>query len=63
MKKAVSWALRAIGRRYLALNATALEVAQRLARSEEAACRWVGKDARRELASPKVRAGLARWAW
>ena len=62
VKKAVSWALRAIRKRYLALNATALKVAQRLARSEEAACRWVGKDARRELASPKVRAGLARRA-
>ena len=62
VKKGVSWALRAIGRRNLALNAAALEVAKRLALSEEAACRWVGKDALRELASPKVRAQLARRA-
>jgi 3-methyladenine DNA glycosylase AlkD len=62
VKKGVSWALRAIGRRNLALNAAALEVAERLALSEEAACRWVGKDARRELVSPKVRAQLARRA-
>ena len=60
VKKGVSWALRAVGRRNLALNTAALEVARRLASSEETACRWVGKDALRELASPKVRAQLAR---
>jgi 3-methyladenine DNA glycosylase AlkD len=62
VKKGVSWALRGIGRRNLALNAAALAVAKRLARSKEAACRWVGKDALRELASPKVRTHLARRA-
>jgi 3-methyladenine DNA glycosylase AlkD len=62
VKKGVSWALRAIGRRNLALNAAALGVARRLALSEEAGCRWVGKDALRELASPKVRSQLARRA-
>ena len=55
VKKAVSWALRRIGRRNLALNASALALARRLAASEEASCRWVGKDALRELASPQVR--------
>jgi hypothetical protein len=39
-----------------------MEVVERLAQSEEAACRWVGSDARRELASPKVRSALARRA-
>ena len=58
MKKGVSWALRSIGRRNRALNAAAVTVAKRLARSEEAAPRWVGKDALRELMSPKVRARL-----
>ena len=62
VKKAVSWALRAIGRRNPPLNAAGLELAKRLALSEEAACRWVGKDALRELAGPKVRAQLARRA-
>jgi 3-methyladenine DNA glycosylase AlkD len=62
VKKGVSWALRAIGRRNLALNAYALDVAKRLAGSEEAGCRWVGKDALRELASAKVRAQLAQRA-
>jgi len=55
-------ALRSIGRRSLALNAAALAVAKRLALSEEAAPRWVGKDALRQLASPKVRSRLARRA-
>ena len=49
VKKGVNWALRAIGRRK-ALTAAALAVAKRLARSEEAGPRWVGKDALRELA-------------
>jgi len=62
VKKGVSWALRSIGRRNLALNAAALAVAKRLALSPDAAPRWVGKDALRELASPKVRARLARRA-
>ena len=48
VKKGVSWALRAIGRRK-ALRAMALEVAGRLAASSDAAARWVGKDALRDL--------------
>ena len=58
VKKGVSWALRSIGRRNRTLNSAALAVAKRLAESEEAAPRWVGKDALRELGSPKVRARL-----
>jgi 3-methyladenine DNA glycosylase AlkD len=60
VKKAVNWALRCIGKRDPALNAAAITVAKRLAQSEEASCRWVGKDALRELAGPKVRSRLAR---
>jgi len=60
VRKGVSWALRAIGRRNRKLHAAALELAERLAASEDG--RWVGKDAARELASPKVRAQLARRA-
>lgn len=52
--KAVNMALRAIGKRSAALNAVAVTVAQRLAASPQAAPRWVGKDAVRELTSPKV---------
>jgi 3-methyladenine DNA glycosylase AlkD len=60
VKKAVSSALRSIGKRSSALNKAAVASAKRLAQSEVGACRWVGKDALRELESPKVRARLAR---
>ncbi len=54
VKKAVNMALRAIGKRNRALNAAAVEVARRLASSQDATPRWVGKDALRELASSGV---------
>jgi 3-methyladenine DNA glycosylase AlkD len=54
VKKAVNWALRSIGKRNPELNAAAVSVARRLSGSEEAAARWVGKDALRELTSPAV---------
>jgi len=60
VKKGVSWALRGIGRRSPPLYAAAVALASRLASSEEAAPRWVGKDALRDLEKPKVRARLAR---
>jgi len=59
VKKGVSWALRGIGRRNLVLNTAALEVANRLSTSSEAAARWVGKDALKELTSPGVMRRLA----
>src|SRR5262245_24871765 len=52
VKKAVSWALRGIGKRNPALNAAAVSVARRLADTSDAAARWVGKDALRELTRP-----------
>ena len=52
--KAVNMALRAIGKRNPTLHAEAVTVAQRLAASTQAAERWVGKDAIRELTSHKV---------
>jgi 3-methyladenine DNA glycosylase AlkD len=58
VKKAVSWALRSIGRRNSALNAAAVAVAKRLVESAESAPRWVGRDALRELTSPAVQRRL-----
>jgi 3-methyladenine DNA glycosylase AlkD len=49
VKKAVSWALRGIGRRNRSLNAAAVAVAKRLAQSKQSAARWVGHDALRQL--------------
>lgn len=62
VKKGVNWALRTIGKRNLALNAAAIATARRLAARDEAPCRWVGKDALRELTSPAVQARLAKRA-
>jgi 3-methyladenine DNA glycosylase AlkD len=59
VKKGVSWALRMIGRRSKALNAAAVETARALTASTEPAARSVGKEALRELTSPKVRQVLA----
>jgi len=59
VKKGVSWALRAVGRRSVALNEAAVHLARRLAESSDAPSRWVGKDALRELTSPKLRKSLA----
>ena len=58
VKKGVSWALRAVGRRNRALNCEAIAVARRLADSTEPAARWIGKGALRELTSPAVRRGV-----
>ncbi len=60
VKKGVNWALRGIGERSQALNTAAVAVATRLAGSDSAAARWVGKDALRQLDSAAVRARLAR---
>jgi 3-methyladenine DNA glycosylase AlkD len=58
VKKGVSWALRRIGRRNRTLNASAVELARRLAASSESARRWIGKDAMKELTSDAVRQRL-----
>jgi 3-methyladenine DNA glycosylase AlkD len=54
VKKAVSWALRSIGKRNPRLHAAAVASARRLSESPSPAPRWVGKDALRELTGPGV---------
>jgi 3-methyladenine DNA glycosylase AlkD len=49
VKKGVVWALRGIGTRSPALRKASLEVARRLAGSDDASSRWVGRTALREL--------------
>jgi 3-methyladenine DNA glycosylase AlkD len=49
VKKAVSWALRSIGKRNLALNAAAITEAEALLVSATRSARWIGRDALREL--------------
>jgi 3-methyladenine DNA glycosylase AlkD len=62
VKKAVSWALRSIGRRNASLHAAAPRTSRRLAPSRNAAARWIGKDALRELTGPVVARRLAAQA-
>lgn len=59
VRKAVSWALRSIGKRSVGLHRGALARARRLARSEDRSARWVGRDVARELASAPVTSRLA----
>jgi 3-methyladenine DNA glycosylase AlkD len=54
VKKGVNWALRRVGRRSAMLHSASINVAERLAESNGAAARWVGKDALRELNSAAV---------
>jgi 3-methyladenine DNA glycosylase AlkD len=54
VKKGVSWALRGIGRRSAKLNKASIALAKKLAASDDAAPRWIGKDALRELSSAAV---------
>jgi 3-methyladenine DNA glycosylase AlkD len=60
VKKAVNWALRQIGKRSLALRAPALELAERLAASNDKTARWIGKDAVKELADARTLERLAK---
>ena len=54
VKKGVSWALRHIGHRNAKLHAAAVKTATRLAKSDDATQRWVGKDALKDLTRPAV---------
>jgi 3-methyladenine DNA glycosylase AlkD len=59
VKKGVSWALRLIGRRNVALNAAAVAVSRRLAASTAPSARWIGRGALKELTSAAVVRRLA----
>jgi 3-methyladenine DNA glycosylase AlkD len=60
VKKAVSWALRCIGKRNAGLHLAAVKLAQRLTDSPHPAARWTGKDALRDLATPATLRRLKR---
>jgi 3-methyladenine DNA glycosylase AlkD len=59
VKKAVNMALRALGKRSVALNRAALTVARRLANGPPGPARWVGSNALKELTSASVVRRLA----
>ncbi len=58
VKKGVSWALRGIGHRNKSLNAKAQALASKLAASDDATERWVGKDTLRDITRPAVQRKL-----
>jgi 3-methyladenine DNA glycosylase AlkD len=60
VRKAVSWALRQIGKRSLGLNAKAISTAERIGRIDTRASRRVARDALRELQSEAVQERLTR---
>jgi 3-methyladenine DNA glycosylase AlkD len=59
VRKGASWALRQIGKRDPALHARAVETAVELAGRADRGARWVGRDALRELRSPRVLARMS----
>jgi 3-methyladenine DNA glycosylase AlkD len=62
VKKAVSWALRTIGKRNHRLRSAALREARALRALDDKAARWVGADVERELAKRQPPRGAPRSA-
>lgn len=60
VKKAVSWALRQIGKRSAGLNSKAIRTAEQIERIDASAARWIARDALRELRSDAVQARLRK---
>lgn len=58
VKKAVSWALRQIGKRSTGLNEAAVTRCERLIEMENRSARWIARDALRELRSEDVQRRL-----
>lgn len=58
VKKAVSWALRNIGKRNQNLNKEAMKVARQLQQSNSKTARWIGSDTIRDITSQPARRRL-----
>ncbi|MFA5859796.1 MAG: DNA alkylation repair protein [Elusimicrobiota bacterium] len=58
VKKAVSWALRQIGKRNLRLNKLAIDCAKEIQKTECKGPRWVASDVLRELTNEKILARM-----
>lgn len=54
VKKAVNWALRAIGKRNISLNHQAIELSRKLSESDDKTACWIGRNALKELESQKI---------
>lgn len=60
VKKAVNWALRQIGKRNMALNKRAIEIAEEIQNENSKSAKWIAADALRELKSEKVQERLKK---
>jgi len=60
VKKAVSWALRQIGKRNLNLNKKAIETAKEIQKIDSRSAKWIASDAIRELTSEAVQKRLQK---
>lgn len=60
VRKAVNWALRQVGKRNLALNKKAIQVAKEIQKMDSRSAKWVAADALRELTSVAVQRRLSR---
>ncbi len=60
MKKAVSWALRNIGKRNLNLNKAAIKTAKEIQQIDSKAARWIASDAIRDLEGEIVQRKLRK---
>lgn len=58
VRKAISWALRQIGKWSPYLNRKAVDVAEELSRMDSRSARWIGKNTLRELLSETVQKRL-----
>jgi 3-methyladenine DNA glycosylase AlkD len=58
VKKGVSWALRHIGKRNLALNKAAIHAAEALGEMDSRAARWVASDVIRDVTREEIQARL-----
>ena len=60
VRKAVNWALRAIGKRNRRLNREAIRLAKEIQKGGSKSARWIASDALRELTSEPVKRRLAK---
>lgn len=60
VKKSVNWALRNIGKRNLALNKKAINIAKEIKKLDSKSAKWIANDAIRELTSSKVQEKLKK---
>ena len=54
VKKGVSWALRSVAHRNKALHAASVDLAGKLADSDDKTRRWIGKDVLKDITRPMI---------